>query len=646
VSGAICIVGACVLLGGACLAGSTRRVREGLLLQAVGATLAGIAGGAVLWNGHTVGAAFRSGTHPALGIDGLSGVFLLMLGIVCGPVLVYAAGYLDTSARGRAVGALTGLFVAMLIALLCARDVLTFLMAWELMTLVPAAIILLWRVEEEARRSVFVYIAVTHLAGAGVWVALLVLADHGAIGGPALDASSGTGALVAVAALIGFGAKAGAMPLHVWLPRAHPLAPAHISALMSGVMIKVALYGLMRVLIDWLHAPPLWLGVTVVAVGAASALGGIVYALFQRELKRVLAFSSIENVGIILLGLGAALILRRAGDPGWAGVALAASLLHSINHAVFKALLFLAAGSFDRAVHGLDLDRLGGLLRRMPLTGWAFLVGAAAIAGLPPLNGFVSEWLTLEALFHLTLVPGVASGLTGALALAALGVAIALAVFCFVKVAGLALLGPPRRLAVEHAAEAPWAMRAGLVALASWCVLLGLVPGELAARCATILPGSARLSGSIRLHPPGTGGLPTLALALAVVCLVGGLRLVRGRRVADTAPTWVCGQEVVPALRFTSAGFSKPVRLVLEVVLRPEREISRRSAGGVLQSARYRGRVPLLIEERIYRPLAARALQGARLIRLLQSGRLGTYAIYLSVLLVVLLACARLGLLG
>ena len=309
----LCVAGALLLLAGAGIAGATRSVREGMFLQAAGASLIGLAGGLVLWSGDALGSGFTAGLHPALGIDRLSGVYLLMLGLASGPVLVFAAGYLDSSGRGRAVGALTGIFVGVLVLMLCARDVLTFLGAWELMTLVPAAIILVWHNEEPARRAVFIYVAVTHVAGAGAWIALLVLAEHGALGGPALAASSSSGALVAIAALVGFGAKAGVMPLHVWLPRAHPIAPAHVSALMSGVMIKVALYGLVRVLFDWLHAPPLWLGVTVVALGAASALGGIIYALFQHELKRLLALSSIENVGIILLGLGAALVLRDAG---------------------------------------------------------------------------------------------------------------------------------------------------------------------------------------------------------------------------------------------------------------------------------------------------------------------------------------------
>jgi len=645
VSGALCVVGALLLLIGAGIAGATRSVREGMLLQATGATLIGLAGGLVLWSGATVGSGFSAYLHPALGIDRLSAVYLLMLGLASGPVLVFAAGALDGTGRDRAVGALTGVFALVLVLLLCARDVITFLGAWELMTLVPAAIILIWRNEERARRAVFIYVAVTHVAGAGAWIALLVLARHGALGGPALAASSSSGGLAAVAALIGFGAKAGVMPLHVWLPRAHPIAPAHVSALMSGVMIKVALYGLVRVLFDWLHEPPLWLGVAVIAIGAVSAVGGITYALFQHELKRLLALSSIENAGIILLGLGAALVLREQGRPAWAGIAFAAALLHTINHALFKSLLFIGAGALERAAHGLELDRLGGLLRRMPWTGGAFMIGAGAIAGVAPLNGFASEWLTLRALLQLALARGVAAGVAGGLALGALAFTAALGVYCFVKVVGLVLLGPPRRNACAVAVESPWPMRCGMLALAAWCILLGLLPGPLLARCAAILPGAGHVSGGTRLDPPGTGALPALALAAALVCLVVLLRLARGRRSA-TAPTWASGQPVEAALHWTSAGFTKPVRLVLESVLRPEREISLRSERGIVQAVAYRGRVPLLIEERLYAPAAAAALRGAAWARRLQSGHLGIYALYLGGLLVGVLALARLGLLG
>ena len=300
---------------------------------------------------------------------------------------------------------LTAAFLLALTGLLAARDVTTFLGFWELMTLVPAAAILVARRDDAVRAAVFAYLAITHLGGAGVWVAMLALAQHGAIGDPAALAAAGAGTqtLVAVAALVGFGTKAGLVPLHSWLPRAHPVAPAHLSALMSGVMIKVALYGLIRVEFEWLGATPRWLGLALLALGLLSALGGVLYALVQHDLKRLLAFHSIENVGIIALGLGASLLFARAGAREWAAIAFAAALLHVANHAVFKALLFLGAGAFERAVGALELDRLGGLLRRMPWTGGAFLVGSMAIAGLPPLNGFASEWLTLQALLHVAL---------------------------------------------------------------------------------------------------------------------------------------------------------------------------------------------------------------------------------------------------
>src|SRR5665811_1005419 len=243
------------------------------------------------------------------------------------------------------------------IGVLVARTAPTFLTFWELMTLLPAGAILVTRREAAARCSVFEYLAITHLGGTGVWVALLVLAAQGGLGHP--EALRAAGAplqtLVALAAIVGFGTKAGIAPFHSWLPRAHPLAPSHVSALMSGMMIKVALYGLIRVLFEWLGVVSVWLAVVLLALGTLSALGGVVYALFQHELKRLLAFHSIENVGIIVLGLAAALLFQSRGQTSWAALAYAAALLHTLNHAVFKSLLFLGAGAFDRAVHGLEL---------------------------------------------------------------------------------------------------------------------------------------------------------------------------------------------------------------------------------------------------------------------------------------------------
>jgi len=386
--------------------------------------------------------------------------------------------------------------------------------------------------------------------------------------------------------------------------------------------------------------------VLVLAIGALSAVAGVVYALFQHELKRLLAFHSIENVGIILLGLGACLVLRARGADTWAALALAAALLHTLNHAIFKALLFLGAGAFERSVGSLDLDRLGGLLRRMPWTGGAFLVGALAISGVPPLNGFASEWLTLQALLHVSFYGGVGDGLAGALALAALAATAALAVLCFVKVAGLVLLGPARRPEVAAAVEVPVAMRAGMVVLAGGCVVLGVAPGLLIGSLVGLAPWSASSPSSLELHIPGTGGLPTVGLAVALGAIASALIVLRGRRVAVPAPTWACGQLVEPQLGWTSAGFTKPVRLVLESVLRPEREIGVDLRGGVVQSISYTGRVPQLVDERVYRPLLRGALSAAAQARRLQTGHLGTYVAYLIALVLVLLAAAKAGVIG
>jgi hydrogenase-4 component B len=498
-----------------------------------------------------------------------------------------------------------------------------------------------------SRQTVFNYLAVTHLGGVGTWVAVLLLADAQAFGGAvAISSGSGLQIAIALAALVGMGTKAGVMPLHVWLPRAHPIAPASVSALMSGVMIKVALYGLVRVLVEWIGVLPIWFGVLVLAVGALSAVGGVVYALFQHDLKRLLALHSIENVGIIVLGLGACVVLRARGADAWAAFALGAALLHTVNHAVFKSLLFLGAGAFERAVGSLELDRIGGLLRRMPWTAGAFLVGAMAIAGLPPLNGFASEWLTLQALLHVAAFGHVGDGIAGAIALAALAATAALALFCFVKVVGLVLLGPPRSEAAASAEEAPMPMRAALVFLAGVCVVLGLVPGLLFGRLVGLAPWSPGVPTQIGLELPGTGSLPGAWIAVVLVAITGGLTLLRGTRSAAPAPAWASGQLLEPGLRWTSAGFTKPLRLVLELVLRPQREIVVQSEAGVLQEVSYSGHVPHLIDDHLYAPLERASLAAAAQARRLQSGSLGTYVVYLAGLVLLLLAAARLGWIG
>jgi hydrogenase-4 component B len=644
----LALLGAALLIAGTVAPVVSRTLTAAVGLQAVGITLLGIGGALVLFGTPVLGAAFRSTLHPALGIDGLTGFFLATLALIGAPALIYSRGYLAGVAHDRALIALGGLFLIALVGVVVARDPSSFLACWELMTLVPATAILVRRSDATVRRAVYVYLAVTHLGGAGVWICVLALAHYGALGNPAALAAQGAGvqAFIIVAAIVGFGTKAGLMPLHSWLPRAHPVAPSQISALMSGVMIKMALYGLIRVLFEWAAPAPFWAGVVVLGLGLLSSLGGVLYALVQRDLKSLLAFSSIENVGIVALGLGASILFASQGDATWATIAFAAALLHILNHAVFKALLFLAAGSFERAVGSLDLDHIGGLLRRMPWTGGAFLIGSMAIAGVPPLNGFASEWLTLQALVHVALGPGLGLGLAGALAAAGLAATAALAVFCFVKVVGLVLLGAPRRAEAEGAVEATLSMRAAPVFLAACCVALGAVPGLLIPALMELAPQPQSLAAEPSLSIPGTGSLPSPWLLLGLLALTGLAWRLRGSRRSAPVPAWACGQQIERRLDWSSAGFTKPLRLVLEVVLRPRREIVAVRENGQLQSVRYRGEIPHLFDTLLYGPVQRGALASALIARRLQSGSVRAYAAYLLALLLVLLVLVRTGAIG
>lgn len=638
---ALVLGGSAALVLGTLLALSRTGARVALMVQIAGSATLAAGGVVVLADRAAIGAAFQSDVAPAFGLDGLSAFFLVVVCATAVPALLVAQDALRGSRLVRPLVALSGAFLVALVGVLAARDVMTFLTFWELMTLVPAAAILVARRDGAVRHTVFVYLAITHLGGAGVWVALLVLAHEGAFGGTLTD--PGLGAMVAVAAIVGFGTKAGLMPLHSWLPRAHPVAPAHISALMSGVMLKVALYGLIRVLFEWL-ATPLWVGLVLLGLGALSALGGVLYALVQRELKRLLAFSSIENVGIIVLGLGASLVLSAAHEPLWASVAFAAALLHSANHAAFKALLFLGAGAFGESVGALELDRLGGLLRRMPWTGWPFLIGCAAIAGVPLLNGFISEWLTVQSLLHVGFVDSAGISIAGALATVCLAATAALALYCFVKVIGLVLLGPARTPRGAQAQEQPRLTRTGMAILAAACVLLGLLAGPLLPTLAALAPGSSVIRGGASIDLPGTGGLPPsgIVLALVVVAAVVWRATNAARRAAPT-PAWAAGHRVEPALAWTSAGFTKPLRLVLEAVYRPRREFELRVEGALVREVVYSSEVPHLFDTLLYRPVRRAALRSAAFARKLQSGSLRRYLAYLIGLLLVLLAFVRVG---
>ena len=371
----------------------------------------------------------------SLAVDGLSAFFLLVISLVAAAAAIYAPAYLGTHPGAEGAGVRTtvqtvalNVFVASMVLLVCAGDAFTFLFFWEAMTLASYALVVSEIENAESTRAGLLYVVMAHAGTAFLLVVFLVLVEHARAfdfaamraAGQALDGT--TRSVLFFLGLLGFSAKAGVVPLHVWLPQAHPAAPSHVSALMSGVMLKVAVYGMIRLGFDLLAPaagplPPSW-GWTVLALGTLSAVLGVLYALQQHDLKRLLAFHSVENVGIILMGLGLAMLLARRGDANapLATLALAAALLHTLNHAAFKGLLFLGAGSVLSRTHERNMEELGGLARRMPWTAWLFLLGAVAISALPPLNGFVSEWMTFQALLLGGARLGGASGLLAGVA--------------------------------------------------------------------------------------------------------------------------------------------------------------------------------------------------------------------------------------
>jgi hydrogenase-4 component B len=576
--------------------------------------------------------------HLSLSVDGLSAYFLLVISLVGVAAAIYGPAYLQAHspdagrARKAAQVLALNIFVGCMALVCCAGDALTFLMTWEGMTLASYVLVVSDDRDGENARAGLLYMVMAHGGTALLIVAFLALTERaGAFDFPALRIAAAsldpaTRTTLFFLAFAGFATKAGVVPLHVWLPRAHPAAPSHVSALMSGVMLKVAIYGMLRFAFDLLAPgagplPPSW-GWTVIVVGTTSAVLGVLYALQQHDLKRLLAFHSVENIGIILIGVGLAMLLWRAeGEHGaLATVALTAALLHTINHAAFKGLLFLGAGSILSRTHVRNIEELGGLARRMPWTAGLFLLGAIAISALPPLNGFVSEWLTFQALLGGAGNFAGPAGLVVVFAAAMLALTGGLAAACFVKAFGVTFLGRPRTPHAEHAIEAPPSMIAGMVWLAAACVVLGVLPGYvirlLDAPTALLLRGPAASAVVTARGPlvlstaltstgtPATTISMTMIAALLIALTAMAWALRRGLRRAPVriAPTWTCGMSPTARFDYTATAFAKPLRLVFAALYRPRRAVTRETAGTpyVLRRIHFAGEIVDLAETEIY----------------------------------------------
>jgi hydrogenase-4 component B len=584
-----------------------------------------------------------------LTLDQLSAFFLLLIGSAATPVAIFSASYFELHYSDQLrnwIWGFVSLFLLSMIVVVTASTIFAFLFAWELMTLVSAGLVLMEGDSPERSHNVFIYLLMMHAGAAAVAASFFLFLpfshtqDFEGIRFSLATVPLGTRTAIFVLAFAGFGVKAGIIPLHLWLPRAHPIAPSPVSALMSGIMLKTAVYGLVRFAFDFLGGGPWWSGYVVLLIAAVTALLGILYAIAEHDLKRLLAYSSVENIGIIFLGLGTSLIFAAHHNFVGAALALTAALMHAFNHALFKSLLFLGAGAVSHATHTLDLNQLGGLQRRMPATGLAMLVGCCSIAGLPLFNGFISEWLTFRSFVAGSTVLNTKTQVILPLMVGILAMIGGLAAACFVKVFGVGFLGRPRSAGAEHAEEAPFAMRASLSLLAAACVCVGIFPGILLRPLGLVIGGLIPAAGlpadivSFTRIIPWTAAI-VLGIAGMAVLLSGGKRIAR---------TWACGLPgLTSRMQYSSTGFSKPIRFVFARVYRPERKVERLPADQPYfpVSVSYSSVRTTSWERAIYRPFVDLFISIAYQLRRLQTGNIQVYLLYIFLALVCLLTFVR-----
>ena len=585
----------------------------------------------------------------ALTVDRLSAFFLLLICAVGAPVALFSSSYVErhySGAKADSMWLLLPLFLLSMVLVVTASTAFAFLFGWELMTLLSAGLILIDGDSERRRHNIFIYLLMMHAGAAAVIASFLLFLPHASsldftsMRAAAASMPAGLRTAIFLLSFVGFGTKAGIVPFHLWLPKAHPIAPSPVSALMSGVMLKTAIYGFVRFTFDFLGGGPIWWGYLVLLAGAVTGLLGILYALTEHDLKLLLAYSSVENIGIIYLGLGAALVFMANNAWAWAMVALVAALLHALNHALFKSLLFLGAGAVSDAAHTLDIELLGGLLKRMRVTGTAFLVGCCSIIGLPLFNGFVGEWMMLRSFVAGSELPAISCAIILPLMAGVLALIGGIAVACFAKVFGIAFLGRPRSLAAEQATEVAASMQVAMTLLAASCVMIGIMPGMMVSPLTVV--------ARELLHTPT---LPNAALSIShtlplIAACVGVLMIVVAgfRRIKRVTPTWACGLPALDSrMQYSSAAFSKPLRKTFSRVYEADRTVDVLYANQPYfpKSILYRSVRTTSFERSLYRPAVDAIVNMATRLRKLQTGNMQVYLLYIFLALIALLIFMR-----
>lgn len=637
-----------------------------------------------------------------LKMDRLSALFIFIAGLVFLPVSIFTAQYMNLKKyRGRyslrSFGIYYHLLFASIVLLLAAGDVFSFLLTWEAMSIFSYLLVNYEHEKEETTHSGYLMLS---LGEAGTLAAMLAFFLLGR-GAAALDFASLKAAGVGISetlrwaifllSFFGFGVKAGLVPTNIWLPRAHPAAPSNVSAILSGVILNLGLYGIVRLNADLLPISNAGAGVLVLIVGTASALVGILYATIRNDLKEMLAHSSIENIGIITAGLGAGFTFRASGLPVLAGIAFIAAFYHILNHSLYKALLFLGAGAVDFSAGERNMDRLGGLIRVMPWTSFFFLVGALSIAALPPFNGFVSEWLTLQTMLRSVVLQSMAIKIVFALCAAALALTAALAVTCFVKAFAMSFLGVARSPRASQAVEVSRSMQAPLAILAVCCLLFGILPtyvipvldntiatftqehmaDELVPPFFTVTKGNAKFGEAFiaefhdlgaqvgRTFLPGQGlvvmhrgternpvvsAMSTSYTFVVLILLLGGsilvIRLLTRGRTVIMGPAWEGGvRRLFPEMTYTATGFSNPVRVIFQAIFRPSTfdEMKETVAGHFRIAIKSQRQEIYILERAVFNPGAKLAQSLATLLGRIHSGSVNLYAAYILISLVIVL---------
>ncbi len=605
-----------------------------------------------------------------LRLDPLAGFFITIVGTLSLFVSVYSLGYVKGIIAQRPVTRLVVfylLFLAGMFMVILADDALFFLIAWEVMAAASYFLVLFEDEKIENRRAAFLYMVVAHVGAIAILLSFGVMA--GLVSGfegfhgytfDAMRKAEFTPAWATAAFLLsffGFAAKAGMIPLHVWLPDAHPVAPSNVSALMSGVMLKTAIYGIIRVTFDLIHVFPWWWGALVLMLGLVSAVIGVLFAMMQNDLKRLLAYSSVENIGIVLIGIGLAMIFTSFQLPLLAALALTAGLYHALNHAMFKGLLFMGAGGVLHASHERNMEKMGGLIHMLPWTSALFLVGCISISGLPPFNGFVSEWLTFQAFLLSPSLPSPLMRLLIPMGAALLALTAALSAACFVKAFGVTFLGQWRGQRAPQIHEVNWPMKFGMSLAAASCLFLGILPTLVIEWMDTVtdhlvgakISTSASALGWMWLtpvaHERASYSGPMVFVVILAVIVIAYLLLHVKKGSIRRVPLWDCGfEKVTQRMQYTSTSFAMPIRRIFGFFfsIKERVKLDPLSAHRVFPGKMH---YDLRIRDRfwgwLYKPLIDASFWMSRRVGRLQQGRIQTYLIYSFVTIIVLLLVTR-----